>query len=90
MTKKDIVNQIVEETGIKQVVVRDITQKVFEALIRYLKEGKKIEIRNFGVFQVKTRKKRIGRNPRTNDPVPIPERKVVIFKPGLEMKKLIK
>lgn len=90
MTKKEIVLKISEETGIKQVVVKQVVHKVFDSLLDSLIKGNKIEIRNFGVFKVKIRRKRIGRNPRTNKPVPIPGRKVVVFKPGLEMKKKIK
>ncbi|MBI3991174.1 MAG: HU family DNA-binding protein, partial [Candidatus Omnitrophica bacterium] len=52
--------------------------------------GEKIELRNFGVFKLKQRKSRIGRNPRTGQVVPVPPRKVVIFKPGLEIKKKVK
>ncbi len=90
MTKKDIVMKISEETGVKQVVVKKVVHKVFDSVFEALYKGKKIEIRNFGVFKVKRRKRRMGRNPRTNEPVPVPERKVVVFKPGLEMKQKIK
>jgi len=90
MTKKDIVMKISEETGVKQVVVKKVVHKVFGSIFEALYKGKKIEIRNFGVFKVKRRKRRMGRNPRTNEPVPVPERKVVVFKPGLEMKEKIK
>ena len=55
-----------------------------------LREGKTIELRNFGVFKVKSRRPRIGRNPKTGDTVPIPERKVVSFKAGMVMKKKVK
>ncbi|MFA5431184.1 MAG: HU family DNA-binding protein [Candidatus Omnitrophota bacterium] len=49
-----------------------------------------MELRNFGIFKIKERKSRTGRNPRTGQTVPVPPRKVVVFKPGLEMKKLVK
>ena len=90
MTKKDIVLRISEKTGIKQVIVKEVVQEVFNVIFDILKQGGKIEIRNFGVFKVQKRKKRIGRNPKTGDVVPVPERNVVAFKPGLEMKKKIK
>lgn len=89
MTKRDLVLKIAEETGIKQMLVKDVVHRVFDQLCEALVEGEKIEIRNFGVFKVKTRKARVGRNPRTNIAVPVPERKVVVFKPGLEMKERI-
>lgn len=90
MRKRDIVLKISQDTQIKQVVVKEVVQRTFDAIYEALKSGRRIEIRNFGVFQVKKRKKRIGRNPKTGEVVPVPERRTVIFKPGLEMKKHIK
>ncbi len=90
MRKRDIVLEISHDTQIKQVVVKEIVQRVFDTMLGALQKGKKIELRNFGVFQVKKRKKRIGRNPKTGEIVPVPERRTVVFKPGLEMKKLIR
>ncbi len=90
MRKRDIVIKISQETGIKQVVVKEVVQRTFDALLQALREGKRIELRNFGVFQVKKRKRRIGRNPKTGEVVPVPERQTVVFKPGLEMKQTIK
>ncbi|MCK5494047.1 MAG: integration host factor subunit beta, partial [Candidatus Omnitrophica bacterium] len=86
----DIVLKISEKTGIKQVKVKEVVQLTLDTLLEALKEGQRIELRNFGIFQVKTRKKRIGRNPKTGEIVPVPERKTVVFKPGLDMKKYIK
>ena len=90
MRKRDIVLKISQNTGVKQVVVRDIVQHTFDAIFEALKNGERIELRNFGVFQVKKRKKRIGRNPKTGEVIPVPERHTVVFKPGLEMKQFIK
>lgn len=90
MRKRDIVLKISQETGIKQVVVKDVVHRVFDTILEALKVGDRIELRNFGIFQVKRRKKRIGRNPKTGKVVPVPERRIVVFKPGLEMKKDIK
>ena len=90
LTKKDIVMKIAEETGFKQIHVKRIVQETFDKIISALNEGKTIELRNFGVFKVKTRKGRMGRNPRTGDAVPIPDKKVVSFKAGLIMKEKVK
>ena len=90
MTKKDIVLKITDMTGIKQVDVKKIVQKTFDVIIDALIKTDKVELRNFGVFKLKERKARFGRNPRTGQSVPVPARKVVIFKPGLEMKLRIK
>lgn len=90
MTKKDIVIKITDETGIKQIDVKKVVQKTFDAIVDSLAKGEKVELRNFGVYKVKERRARTGRNPRTGQSVPVPPRKVAIFKPGLEMKKKIK
>jgi len=90
MTKKDIVLKITDMTGIKQVDVKTIVQKTFDVVIDSLIRNEKVELRNFGVFKIKERKARFGRNPRTGESVPVPPRKVVVFKPGLEMKQKIK
>ncbi len=90
MTKKDIVLKITDLTGIKQVDVKNIVQKTFDMIIDSLVRSEKVELRNFGVFKIKERRARFGRNPRTGESVPVPPRKVVVFKPGLEMKQKIK
>lgn len=90
MTKKDIVLRITDLTGIKQVDVKRIVQKTFDVIVDSLDKNEKVELRNFGVFKVKERRARFGRNPRTGASVPVPPRRVVVFKPGLEMKQKIK
>ncbi|MFH1868557.1 MAG: HU family DNA-binding protein [Candidatus Omnitrophota bacterium] len=90
MTKKDIAIKIADDTGIKQVVVKKIIQKALDDIIDILAGGETIELRNFGVFKVKSRKGRTGRNPRTGDAVPVPPKKVVVFKPGLIMKQKVR
>jgi len=89
MTKKDIVLKIAEETGIKQIDVKKVVQKTLDKVVQALAQGEKVELRNFGVFKVKSRKGRTGRNPRTGEVVPVPPKKVAVFKPGLIMKKRI-
>ena len=86
MTKKDIVLKITDETGIKQVDVKRVVQKTFDTIVESLMRNEKVELRNFGVFKIKERRPRLGRNPRTGASVPVPSRKVVVFKQGLEMK----
>ena len=90
MTKKDIVLKITDMTGIKQVDVKTIVQKTFDVIIESIIRSEKVELRNFGVFKIKERKARFGRNPRTGESVPVPPRKVVVFKPGQEMKQRVK
>jgi len=90
MTKKDIVMKIAIDTNIKQIDVKKVVQMTFDIIIDALARGEKIELRNFGVFKTKSRKGRMGRNPRTGVQVPVPPKKVAIFKPGLVMKAKVK
>lgn len=86
MTKRDIVRVISEELGLSQVQTREVVQRTFDAIVETLAREGRIELRNFGVFEVKRRKPRAARNPRTGEQVDVPERFVVRFKPGKEMK----
>jgi nucleoid DNA-binding protein len=90
VTKKDIILKVSDDTKLKQIDVKKVVQKTFDCILEALVRGEKIELRNFGIFKIKERKSRTGRNPRTGQTVPVPPRKVVVFKPGLEMKKLVK
>ena len=90
MTKKDIVLKIATETKMKQQDIKKVVQKTLDAIIGSLVNGQTMELRNFGIFKVKSRRGRTGRNPRTGEVVPVPPKRVVVFKPGLEMKKLVK
>lgn len=90
MTKRDLVIRISEETGLVQQKVLEVVQKTLDHISDAVAAGKTVELRNFGVFEVKVRKARIGRNP--NQPetdVPIPQRAVVKFKPGKEMREAV-
>jgi len=90
LTKRDLVIHIAEETGLKQNDVMNVVQKTLDGIIAALAKGQKIELRNFGVFETRTRRARIGRNPNapTTD-VPIPARTVVKFKAGKEMRSAV-
>ncbi len=85
MTRKEIVKTISEKLGLTQLVAHDIVQKTFDAIIETLVEERRIELRNFGVFEVRRRKARRARNPKTGRAVEVPEKFTVIFKPGKEM-----
>ncbi|MGA2617050.1 MAG: HU family DNA-binding protein [Thermoguttaceae bacterium] len=89
MTKKDIVRTISEEIGLTQLQTKEIVQKTFNAIVEALVEKGRIELRNFGVFEVKRRAPRKARNPRTGDKVLVPEKYVVTFKPGKEMEQRV-
>ena len=85
MTKKEIVKSISDKTGLTQLQIKEIVQLTFDGIIETLLDEKRVELRNFGVFQVKSRKARKARNPRTGKQVDVPEKFVVTFKPGKEM-----
>ncbi|MBM3883083.1 MAG: integration host factor subunit beta [Verrucomicrobia bacterium] len=87
MTKRDLVVRISEETELIQQQVLDVVQRTLDLISEALARGETVELRNFGVFEVKIRRARIGRNPNApaND-VRIPPRAVVKFKPGKEMR----
>src|SRR6266571_3043043 len=90
MTKKEIVKQISEELGLTQLKTKEIVQKTFDAIVDTLLTKRRIELRNFGVFEVKRRKARKARNPRTGDPVNVEPKYVVTFKPGKEMEERVR
>ncbi|PQO42322.1 HU family DNA-binding protein [Blastopirellula marina] len=90
MTKKEIVKTISEEIGLTQLKTKEIVQKTFDAIVTTLVEEGRIELRNFGVFEVKKRAARKARNPRTGAKVDVDEKYVVTFKPGKEMEERVR
>jgi len=90
VTKKEIVRAISEEIGLTQLQTKEIVQKPFDAIVDALVKEKRIELRNFGVFEVKRRAPRKARNPRTGEKVFVGEKFVVTFKPGKEMEERVK
>lgn len=90
LTKRDLVVRIANETGMSQQDVYEVIQKSLDYITEALAKGDHVEFRNFGVFEIRTRKQRIGRNPgKPQDVVTIPERQVVKFKPGKIMRQLV-
>jgi DNA-binding protein HU-beta/integration host factor subunit beta len=84
-TKKDLVKTIAERIDLPQLRTRQIVQQTFDALIDALVEEGRVELRNFGIFQIKRREARMARNPRTGQAVPVLAKTIVTFKPGKEM-----
>jgi nucleoid DNA-binding protein len=85
MIKQDIIQQVVERTGLPRVKAEAAVDTIFESLKKALTEGDRIELRGFGVFNVRPRKTGIGRNPRTGTEVTITPGRAVRFKPGKEL-----
>ncbi len=90
MTKKEIVKQISDRLNLTQLKTKEIVQLTFDAIVETLLSEKRIELRNFGVFEVKKRKARKARNPRSGDRVDVPPKNVVTFKPGKEMEERVR
>jgi len=90
VTKKEIVKKISEDINLTQLKTKDIVQRTLDAIIQTLVSEGRIELRNFGVFEVKQRAPRKARNPRTGDKVYVPSKNVVTFKPGKEMEELVR
>jgi DNA-binding protein HU-beta len=83
--KLDIINEVVNKTGITKTKAEMAVETVFESMKKALSHGDRIELRGFGVFNVRPRKTGIGRNPRTGAEVSIPPGKAVRFKPGKDL-----
>jgi integration host factor subunit beta len=86
ITKKDLVDRIAEQSGSKRVVVKKIIQRFLEEIIGELGEGNRLEFRDFGVFEVRSRAARIAQNPKTMEKVQVPGKRTVKFKIGRLMK----
>jgi integration host factor subunit beta len=89
VTKKEIAKKISEQSGITVLLALEAVQMVFDGITETLVDEGRIELRNFGVFEVKRRRARQARNPRTGESVSVPERMVVTFKPGREMEERV-
>ncbi len=89
MTKKEIVRTISEKLGMTQLKTKEIVQKTFDAIVDTIVEEGRIELRNFGVFEVKKRAARKARNPKTSEEVFVEEKCVVTFKPGKVMEERV-
>lgn len=85
MIKLDIVNRVAEKTGVPKIKAEVAVDALFNAMKEAMQRGERIELRGFGVFVVKPRKRGIGRNPRTGEVTDIPPGKTIRFKPGKEL-----
>ena len=88
MIKADIINRVSEDAHITKVKAVEAVEAVFDAMKAAMRRGDRIELRGFGVFQVKPRKRGIGRNPRTGKEVRIPPGRTIRFKPGKDLQNI--
>ena len=89
LTKQEIVNSIYMQIGYSKKISENLLEDFFEIILLNLKKNKKVKIAKFGTFELRFKKKRIGRNPKTKESAVISERKVILFKPSKELKKKI-
>ena len=89
LTKQEIVNSIYMQIGYSKKISENLLEDFFEIILLNLKKNKKIKIAKFGTFELRFKKKRIGRNPKTKESAVISERKVILFKPSKELKNKI-
>ena len=86
ITKRDLVQRISETTGVQQQKAKEVIQQFLDAIIQELASGNRLEFRDFGVFEPKSKAARMARNPRTGDRIAVPEKVTVKFKSGRMMK----
>ncbi len=89
LTKQEIVNSIYMQIGYSKKISENLLEDFFEIILLNLKKNKKVKIAKFGTFELRFKKKRIGRNPKTKVPAIISERQVILFKPSKELKNKI-
>ena len=89
LTKKDLVNRIYMQIGFSKEITENLVNEFFSLIVLNLKKEKQLKISNFGTFSIRFKKSRIGRNPKTKEAKTISERKVVLFKPSKDFKKLV-
>lgn len=90
MTKKELVRKISEKFGLTQIQTKEIVQSTLDTMIDSIIQTGRIELRNFGVFEVRKRAPRLARNPKTGETVHVPAKKVIIFKPGRLLEERLK
>ena len=89
LTKKDIINSIYMQIGFSKNISENLLEDLLNTIVDNLKINKKLKISKFGTFSVRSKKKRIGRNPLTKENKVISDRNVVLFKPSKEFKDLV-
>ena len=89
LTKKEIINSLYMQIGFSKKISEDLLEDILDIIVGNLKKYKKIKISNFGTFSLRSKKSRLGRNPKTKEKKVISERNVVLFKPSKDFKDYI-
>ena len=89
LTRKDLINSIYMQIGFSKSISENLIDDFFSTILENLKNEKKLKLSKFGTFSIRTKKSRIGRNPKTNEQKTISDRDVVLFKASKEFKDLV-
>ena len=89
LTKKDLVNMLYMQIGFSKQISENLIEEFFSLIVTNLKKNKSVKISNFGTFSVRSKKSRVGRNPKTKEIKTISKRDVVLFKPSKEFREFI-
>lgn len=89
MTKAELVEEVARNVELPKKHAEDIVSTVFESIVSSLQRGDKVELRGFGSFRIRERSERMGRNPKTGEPVPVPAKRIPYFKPGKQLRELL-
>ena len=89
LTKKDLVNIVYMQVGFSKLISENLIEEFFSLIISNLIKNKTVKISNFGTFSIRSKKSRVGRNPKTKEETTISQRNVVLFKPSKEFKELL-
>ena len=89
LTKQEIINSIYMQIGYSKRISENLLEDFFEIILKNLKKNNKVKLSKFGTFELRFKKMRVGRNPKTKETKMISARKVVLFKPSKEFKKKI-
>ena len=89
LTKAELVEEVARVTQLTKKQAEEIVNTVFATIVESLRTGRKIELRGFGSFRIRSRGARLGRNPKTGERVEVPPKRIPYFKPGKELKELI-
>ena len=89
LTKKDLVNSVYMQIGFSKQISENLIEEFFSLIVRNLKKKRRVKISKFGTFFIRSKKSRVGRNPKTKETKVISSREVVLFKPSKKFKEFI-
>lgn len=89
MTKRDLIERVARKLNLTQREVKGVALSMVKKVVEALEAGEKVTLRGFGIFEIRSRKARTGRNIRAGKPVPIPDHRVIYFRPGKRLRQKV-